>query len=433
MEQMTFHRRAGERRLRILQVTEFYPPHIGGLERQVQGLAQELSRRGHAVMVASPSADGAATTSDGDVEVRHIASTFGPILRRVATSTERVFQPPTPDPGVVVGLQRLVDEFRPDIIHVHGWVLYSALAVPKGRDASFVVTLHDNALVCANRTLLRHGEVCGGPALLKCARCNVADYGVTKSVGLAVGLRTFAGLHRRLDGVIAVSSAVARMADARLSGLAAVRAVIPAFVADDVERRDGRARPGFLPPHDGYVLFVGALGRHKGVEVLLDAYRYGLGAPLVLLGTPMEDQIIPAVAGVTVAHNVAHGDVMAAWAGSSVAVVPSIWPEAFGLVAVEAMAAGKPVVASAIGGLLDIVDDGATGLLVPPGDAVALRDAVSSLVGDGPEAPVDGGGRSAPLGPVSGRARHHPDRRILRHGPCTRMMMRRPSDERRAR
>jgi glycosyltransferase involved in cell wall biosynthesis len=75
-------------------------------------------------------------------------------------------------------------------------------------------------------------------------------------------------------------------------------------------------------------------------------------------------------------------DPTAVWEACDVAVVPSTAPEPFGLVAVEAMAAGKPVVAAAHGGLLDIVEDGNTGLLVPPGDAAALAGALSRLADD---------------------------------------------------
>jgi glycosyltransferase involved in cell wall biosynthesis len=68
-------------------------------------------------------------------------------------------------------------------------------------------------------------------------------------------------------------------------------------------------------------------------------------------------------------------------AGAAVVAVPSR-REGFGLVAAEAMAHGKPVVASAVGGLLDLVVDGETGLLVPPGDVEALRAALERLLGD---------------------------------------------------
>jgi glycosyltransferase involved in cell wall biosynthesis len=77
-----------------------------------------------------------------------------------------------------------------------------------------------------------------------------------------------------------------------------------------------------------------------------------------------------------------HGAVMEAWRRSMLALVPSMVAETFGIVALEAMLMGRPVIASRIGGLPDLVVNGATGLLVPPGDAMALRQAIQRLLAD---------------------------------------------------
>jgi glycosyltransferase involved in cell wall biosynthesis len=79
---------------------------------------------------------------------------------------------------------------------------------------------------------------------------------------------------------------------------------------------------------------------------------------------------------------VPHDQVTASFTAAAVAVVPSRWAEPFGLVAVEAMAAATPVVASDVGGLADIVVPGVTGLRVPPGDPVALAGALDGLLAD---------------------------------------------------
>jgi len=75
-------------------------------------------------------------------------------------------------------------------------------------------------------------------------------------------------------------------------------------------------------------------------------------------------------------------DIFGVWAAADIAVVPSTEPEAFGLVAIEAMACGRPVVAAAHGGLLDVVEDGVTGVLIPPCNRKALADALVRLADD---------------------------------------------------
>lgn len=75
-------------------------------------------------------------------------------------------------------------------------------------------------------------------------------------------------------------------------------------------------------------------------------------------------------------------DVPTLLAGATVAAVPSLWAEAFGLTVVEAMAAGVPLVATRAGGIPELVEEGKTGLLVPPGDARALADALRQLLDD---------------------------------------------------
>jgi len=77
-----------------------------------------------------------------------------------------------------------------------------------------------------------------------------------------------------------------------------------------------------------------------------------------------------------------HDAVMKAWNRCSVALAPSVWSEPFGLVAIEAMAAGRPVIASRTGGLPDFIVDGETGYLVPPNDSVALQMAMERLLAD---------------------------------------------------
>ena len=121
------------------------------------------------------------------------------------------------------------------------------------------------------------------------------------------------------------------------------------------------------------ILFAGRLSPEKGILELLDA---GDGMPLTVVGDgPLRDRVPQAVGFVP------HADLGPYFERAAVVAVPSR-REGFGVVCAEAMAHARPVVASAVGGLTDLVVDGETGLLVPPGDVRTLRAALERLLGD---------------------------------------------------
>jgi glycosyltransferase involved in cell wall biosynthesis len=134
-----------------------------------------------------------------------------------------------------------------------------------------------------------------------------------------------------------------------------------------------------------YILFVGALQAGKGIEILLEAYsRVNAPPPLVLIGAVWPDSPKVFPPNVKVYENLPHPMVMSAWKHCLFGVAPSIIPETFGNTVAEAMSQGKAVVASRIGSLEDLVADGETGLLVPPGDADSLAGAMQQFI-DHPE------------------------------------------------
>jgi 2-deoxystreptamine N-acetyl-D-glucosaminyltransferase/2-deoxystreptamine glucosyltransferase len=167
---------------------------------------------------------------------------------------------------------------------------------------------------------------------------------------------------RHARAVVAASSWLAE--EARALGAGSVE-VIPSGV--DLP---GEVAPEADPPE---VLYAGRLSPEKGVAELAEAAR---GLNLVVAGDgPLRDRV-PGALGF-----VSHDELEALYRRAAVVVCPS-HREGFGVVAMEAMAHGRPVVASAVGGLLDLVVDGETGLLVPPGDIGALRAALDRLLAD---------------------------------------------------
>jgi glycosyltransferase involved in cell wall biosynthesis len=167
---------------------------------------------------------------------------------------------------------------------------------------------------------------------------------------------------RRAAVVIAGSRALA--VDARALGARDVR-VISTGVAIPAE-----VVPPEEPPH---VLFVGRLSEEKGVLELAVAAR---DLPLVVAGSGHLAARVPGAVGA-----VPPGELGRYYERAAIVAVPSR-REGYGLVAREAMAYGRPVVASAVGGLVEAIEDGVTGVLVPARDPVALRHALEQLLAD---------------------------------------------------
>jgi glycosyltransferase involved in cell wall biosynthesis len=143
------------------------------------------------------------------------------------------------------------------------------------------------------------------------------------------------------------------------------------------------------PPGFGdRILFVGRINRAKGLGQLIRAVS-GMPGTLDVCGDgwwrPSAEKLVDrrGMRGrVRFLGWLNDAELLAAYDRAAVVAVPSVWPEPFGMVGLEAMAHGRAVVASETGGIPDWLIDGVTGLLTPPGDVVALRAALAKLLAD---------------------------------------------------
>jgi glycosyltransferase involved in cell wall biosynthesis len=363
--------------MKILMVTQFFAPVTGGEERLVADLSTHLAARGHDVSVATMSAPGPSGPSA--VRVHHVTSLLGRVPA-LHSDDGRRHAPPFPDPEAAVCLRRIIAAERPDVLHAHNWLVHSLLPPMGRRRRPLVVTLHDYGLVCAQKRLMRDNRPCEGPALWRCIRCAGRHYGPAKGVPTALLLRpASAALRKHADIFLPVSQAVADRSGLAAAGLP--YEVIPNFVADDLLDDPGpQEDPDGLPPGD-FIVFAGDLVYDKGIQTLLRAHAALPAAPpLVLVGRSLPQQPLPPSENVVVLPPHPHGELMRIFRRSLAVVVPSIWTEPFGLVALEAMATGRPVIASRVGGLAHFIEHEVTGLLTAPGDDAGLADAMRRLV-----------------------------------------------------
>ncbi len=275
---------------------------------------------------------------------------------------------------------------RPDVVHVHNtFPLLSPSVLHACRDEGVpvVITLHNYRLMCAGGSFFRDGAICrdcvSGPAIQAVVHgCYKDSRLATAPVALSNALHRQAW--RTLVSAYIFISAAQRDLLAELN-LTPERV----FVRHNLIPR--RSMPHTDPEHS--VLYAGRLDEAKGVRVLMAAWdqylRKGGENPLslVIAGTGVLQAEVAAWAAsrpsVRLAGHVTDDQAASLMSKSRAVILPSIWAEPFGLVAVEAMAAGTACVASDHAALPELITHGVDGTLVPPGDPGALAAAIADV------------------------------------------------------
>jgi glycosyltransferase involved in cell wall biosynthesis len=266
------------------------------------------------------------------------------------------------------------------VVHAHnvtptfGW---RALAAARAAGARVVLHLHNYRLVCAVGTCFTRGEDCvrcHGRDTLPGVRLNCRGGGRAEAVAYAAGLALW---QRRLAASADAFVVPSRFALGRLRELGAPLGD-RAHVIPSVQRTFAAESPA---AGGRFALVAARLTPEKGVADAIAACRRA-SLPLVIAGEgPQRAELEALAAGgdVRFTGRVGRAELAALRREAALAIVPSRYAEILPLAALEAMAAGLPVVASRAGGLAEIVPEAA---LYPPGDAIALAERARALWGD---------------------------------------------------
>lgn len=315
----------------------------GGVQTHVRQLAAHLRGEGHEVLVLAP-----ASLQPPEPWVQGVG-------RPIRVPFNGSIAPICPWPASRRRVRAALERFGPDVLHAHEpFVPGTAMFAVRAAAVPVVATFHAYS---------------------------------DRSLAVRLAAPALRGVWRSIDVALAVSEAAREFAGRIVRGPIHV---IPNG-ADVTLFRDASPAEG-LPPGER-ILFVNRLEPRKGFRTTVRAFgRVALRRPearLVVAGDgperdALDDLPAPLRSRVTMLGNVAHSRLPPYHAGCHVFVGPALGRESFGIVLVEAMAAGLPVVASDIPGYREVVRADVDGLLVPPGDAAALAQAIERVLDDAP-------------------------------------------------
>lgn len=354
--------------MKILRVTSL--GYVGGgLETGIELLQPVLEGMGHEVRIL---------TSDHNPSVPHWSDYEFPALSSVPFPLRVLYR--AWYPAAYRKLREVIEEYQPDVVQFHSFFELSPAVLFAVRDVPAVVTVHGaedftkELLLWAFPTrLFRSGKPFTRAGLTVRGWLH---YLYHRYISMPLFRKGFQNVER----VVVFSAYMqAMLARDHIESVCVPNATVLFAEAP-------------LPEGDT-ILFVGRLEKIKGVQVLLDALpavrAEHPGARLVIAGSGPYEPVLREQAKllqldslVTFAGQVGREKLEQLYRSASVVAVPSLWPEPFGKVGIEAMSVGRPVVASDVGGMSEWLRDGETGYLVKPGSPSELGEALCRVLRD---------------------------------------------------
>jgi glycosyltransferase involved in cell wall biosynthesis len=392
----------------LMVVHSFLPDAFAGVEIHAYHLARLLRER-HDVIVLH---------RIEDEEAPEGSYTFGqykeiPVVRLVNNHTLKSRENLDITPGMRERFAEILDQLLPDVVHFQhlGHLSTDLVDEVEDREIPTLASLHDYWYICARVQLYVPGKGrCPGPSIFRCTQCFNEDDELVRSMSRFAFLGDRAArcwmnacthidwpaamrlMVRRLEGMrdllgrfhlILANSRHTRRRHIRF-GVPARRIRVLRCGIDTRRLAEARHEPA-VNVRFGY---IGSIMEHKGIELLVKAFRRVPEASCKIWGDPAASQeAVKLFESLDVPENVRFMDgfeqkeIDGVLSRIDVLVVPSIWEEAYGLTVDEAKAAGIPVIASRIGGIPEHLHHGKEGFLFKPGDADELERVIRRLAG----------------------------------------------------
>lgn len=283
--------------------------------------------------------------------------------------------------------KKLILDEKPDIIHLNifqSQLTGSIVDVAHKYRIPIVYTAHDLKSVCPNYQMLNHGEVCEKclhGKYINCFKTSCMKDSKLKSLLATMEADVYKcrKTYRKMDLIITPSEFYKRKIDeAKIADCPVIHMTnfLPQGTQYSAVNKVG-----------DYILYFGRLSREKGIITLVEAYsRSNCDLPLYIVGTgSVKEEVEGKIKELSMADKIkllgfkSGRELKDIVAASHCVVLPSEWYENGPYSIMEAMAVGKPVIVSNLGGLPELVDDGVTGYIVPAKDAEKLAEAIKKM------------------------------------------------------
>lgn len=285
-------------------------------------------------------------------------------------------------------IEKVLKEFKPDIVHVHSLrissMTYSVLQPIIKNNIPIIMTLHDCFLICPTMRLIKgNGEFCDAKCKgINKLHCILNNCDNTIELNFRWAMMSFVNkltnYDKYINKFIAPSNALKNLMIKYNNDINENNIVtINNFLLTD----ELKTKPNYA--NKGYFLYIGRLSKEKSVITLLQAMS---GLPrdikLHIVGTGSEEENLKKYAEENELHNIEFlgfktgADIQDEYQDCIATIVPSNWFEIFGMINIEAFANGKPVIASNIGGIPEIVEHNVNGLLFEPGNVEQLKECI---------------------------------------------------------
>jgi len=366
--------------MRILHVNKFFD-FRDGTDIYIHRLMEKQRAAGHDVHVLSTLSEKNVETPDSRLFVRRYDFSRSEGIEKDAEKAMNFLWNSEAKSAMIVAL----DEYKPDLVHLHNVYHHlstSILQPIRRRRIPCVQTLHDYKLACPNYKMFTEGapcERCKGGHYLEAVRhhCLGASFAPNFLAACEMGMTKFTQAYERTVKFFICPTEFVALKMREWGEPPSKMVVVHNPMDASADSVDGG---------EGFISFIGRLSEEKGVDVLIRAAARLPEVELKIAGAGPQENQLKELAKSLKADNVSflgflrQEQLRELRKNSKAMAVPSVWYENAPLAVLEAMAQGLPVIASRIGGLPELVDDGKTGWLVEAGNVDAWVTSLEAVM-----------------------------------------------------